>query len=79
MVESVSEADRLRSWFQEGWEGGGGLIVLPLDRVPDTSGNGGLLSRLEATGRGAPWVQALLSDIEMVEDADLLGESSTTR
>jgi chromosome segregation protein len=55
-------------WFRERWSGGGGLVVLALDRVPDTSrASGSLLDRIVAQGDGAPWVRALLDGVELPE------------
>jgi len=64
---------RLREWFDGTWSGGGGLILLPLDRVPEGTGEaaGSLLARVEATGEGGPWVRALLRDVDLVDDGSL--------
>jgi chromosome segregation protein len=66
VVRDASALDRTLTWFTSEWQGGGGLIVLPLDRVPVTAGKaaGGLLDRVGATGPGAPWVRALLDGVE---------------
>ena len=68
VVEDGAALDRTLEWFSNRWEGGGGLIVLPLDRVPDgAGGSGGLLDRIEVHGGGAPWVRALLDGVEIPE------------
>jgi chromosome segregation protein len=62
---------RLNRWFEEEWSEGGGLILLPLDEVPKPEGVGSLFEALEASGEGAPWVRALLAEVELV-DGDML-------
>ena len=70
VVRDTSAVDRMVGWFRDTWTGGGGLIVLPLDRVPDTSrAAGGLLDTLVAQGEGAPWVRALLDGVELSDNA----------
>ncbi len=65
VVRDRSSLQRTLSWFHEDWQGGGGLIVLPLDRVPGGgSGSGGLLERVSVRGEGAPWVRALLDGVD---------------
>jgi len=70
VVEDARVAIRLADWFRDDWKGGGGLIVLPLDRVPDRTGSGSLLDRLVISGPGAPWARVFLDGV------DLAGESS---
>ena len=66
VVRDGAALDRTLQWFSEGWTGGGGLIVLPLDQVPASakSASGGLLGRIEVTGVGGVWVRALLDGVE---------------
>ena len=66
IVQDGASLDQLLGWFGNEWEGGGGLIVLPLDRVPESAGkaSGGLLERIGVSGAGAPWVNALLDGVE---------------
>ena len=71
VVQDLSVAESLRSWFETEWGGGGGLILLPLDRVP-SGGSGTLLSALEPIGDGAPWVRAFLGAVDLVDDDALL-------
>ncbi len=57
--------ERIASWFAESWAGGGGLVLLPLDSVPSTSGDcGGPFGEVRAHGDGQPWVRALLDGAE---------------
>jgi len=65
VVEDAAALDRTLEWFGSSWKGGGGLIVLPLDRVPSGSGpsDSGLLDRISVSGPGAPWVVALLDGV----------------
>ncbi|MGD8319132.1 MAG: chromosome segregation protein SMC [Gemmatimonadota bacterium] len=73
VVRDATAVRRVNAWFSERWDGGGGLILLPLDRVPASgrTGSGSLLEQISATGDGAPWVRALLDGVELVEDAGL--------
>jgi chromosome segregation protein len=66
LVVSDGEAlDRMLAWFGTRWNGGGGLVLLPLDRVPGGgTGRGGLLDRVRVSGAGGPWVHALLDGVE---------------
>ncbi len=70
VVRDGATVDRLRHWFQSKWRGGGGLILLPLDRVPESaaSASGSLLDAVATKGEGAPWVRALLDGVELVEE-----------
>ncbi|HUF75678.1 MAG TPA: chromosome segregation protein SMC [Longimicrobiales bacterium] len=69
VVRDRGAVERTLRWFQEEWRGGGGLVLLPLDRVPASaqSASGGLLARLVPRGEGAPWVRALLDGVELAE------------
>jgi len=80
VVEDSSVAVRLAHWFRDEWKGGGGLIVLPLDRVPDRAGSGSLLDRLELSGPGAPWARVFLDGVDLVaEDSDAMAAQGTGR
>ncbi len=71
VVESTAVALRLVDWFGEKWDGGGGLVLLPLDEVPTVSSPGGaLLESITVDGVGAPWVNALLADVGLVGAAE---------
>jgi chromosome segregation protein len=65
VVRDSETLERIVGWFRQEWSGGGGLIALPLDRVPAAAASGGLLARLTVTGAGAPWVRALLEGVEV--------------
>ena len=69
VVRDRAAVERTLGWFRGEWRGGGGLVLLPLDRVPAsaTGASGGLLARITAKGEGAPWVRALLEGVELVE------------
>lgn len=71
VVEDRGVAQRLSAWFADEWGEGGGLLLLPLDGVPASSNGGTLMSHVVATGKGGPWVHALLSGVDLVEDARL--------
>ena len=68
VVRNSQTADRLIRWFSEDWQGGGGIILLPLDHVPAKS-PGTLLDSVRGIGEGAPWVEALLGEVDLVDDA----------
>ncbi len=77
LVKDSETAGRLQEWHAGSWGGGGGLILLPLDRV-DTSGGkgkGGLLNHLELREPGAPWVKKILDGVELESDYQLSSHS----
>ena len=78
IVRDSQTADRLVRWFSEEWQGGGGLILLPLDQVPD-KGAGTLLESIRAVGEGAPWVEALLGEVDLVDAVGMKGRSVRQR
>ncbi|MDX1646331.1 MAG: chromosome segregation protein SMC [Longimicrobiales bacterium] len=69
VVRDRAALDALLRWFADDWAGGGGLIVLPLDRVPSEASraSGSLLDRVRVVGEGGPWVQALLDGVHLPE------------
>ena len=78
VVQDVKALDLALQWFGTSWRNGGGLILLPLDRVPDFSSVGrepGLLGQVEVSGAGAPWVEALLHGVSKSEGS---GEMTVT-
>ncbi len=81
VVRDGEDVERLRAWFHGEWKGGGGLILLPLDKVPESaaSASGSLLDALGATGDGAPWVRALLDGVEIVEEGAVRGGGPIAR
>lgn len=66
VVADGAAAERVESWFRDSWSRGGGLIVLPLDRVPSPAPGGSLLTVAKPEGVGAPWVEALLGGVDFV-------------
>jgi chromosome segregation protein len=78
VVRDSQTADEIVRWFCEDWQGGGGLILLPLDDVPAKAA-GTLLESVRATGGGAPWVEALLGEVDLVDDAGMEGGSERQR
>ena len=69
VVRDVHTLERLLAWFAETWSGGGGLILLPLDRVPVAKATAGtLLDHVTAHGNGGPWVRALLAGAALAGD-----------
>jgi chromosome segregation protein len=73
VVRDAATVARVHRWFDDAWRGGGGLILLPLDRVPASAeaSGGSLLGRVRAGGEGAPWVRALLEGVDLVEHGAL--------
>ena len=78
VVRDSQTADRLIRWFSEDWQGAGGLILLPLDRVPDKAA-GTLLESVRGVGEGAPWVEALLGEVDLVDDAGTEAQAASMR
>jgi len=80
VVESTDAVSRIADWFNGEWEGRGGLILLPLNTVPATEGSrGSLLDAAKPKGRGAPWVEALLWSVDLVEGDAVGGDSGRSR
>lgn len=80
VVRDTGGALRIGDWFRREWGGGGGLLVLPLDRVPAPPGP--LPEGVRASGAGEGWVRALLGGAEWVDGLEALvsgGSSSATR
>lgn len=75
VVRDMETVARARTWFSDTWGRGGGLVLLPLDRVPSAEANGGLLDHVEVSGEGAPWARALLAGVALVDDP--LGKGET--
>jgi chromosome segregation protein len=69
VLRDGTTVERTLRWFGSEWIGGGGLVLLSLDRVPASasSASGGLLAMVRITGDGGPWVRALLDGVELVE------------
>ncbi len=78
VVRDRQTADRLIRWFSEDWQGDGGLILLPLDHVPDRAA-GTLLESVQGVGEGAPWVEALLGEVDLVDDGESEGGRTRPR
>lgn len=67
VVRDAEAASRFQEWHAGAWKGRGGLILLPLDRLPPEvpAAKESVLSALEVTGEGAPWVRALLAGVSL--------------
>ena len=67
IVRDGATVRRIVEWFSGSWKGGGGLVLLPLDRVPERSDRvgGGLLDDVRAEGPAGAWVRALLEGVEV--------------
>jgi chromosome segregation protein len=70
VVRDLDAARAVRRWFRETWDGGGTLLLLPLDapavRQAAAAADG---HRLGVTGTGAaePWVHTFLAGLEVVD------------
>ncbi len=71
ILKDQEAAIRLLEWYGGAWGGRGGLILLPLDRVPAGEGEGELLEALELSGPGAPWARRLLSGLSLDREGPL--------
>jgi chromosome segregation protein len=78
VVRDGRTAERLIRWFSKDWQGGGGLILLPLDHVPGKA-SGTLLESARGIGEGAPWVEALLGEVDLVDAAGMEGRPARPR
>ncbi len=74
VLRDGAAVDRIVNWFADEWTEEGGLVLLPLDRVPGSSG-GSLLNAVSAKGEGAPWVEALLGEVDLVDTHESGGTS----
>tara|TARA_Y100000588_G_scaffold42153_1_gene40219 strand:+ start:1815 stop:5303 length:3489 start_codon:yes stop_codon:yes gene_type:complete len=72
IVRDQATLQRVLDWFGSTWDGGGGLILLPLDRVPESSSSasGDLLGSVSPVGDGVPWVRALLAGVDLFKGSD---------
>lgn len=71
VVDDGAAAARVRQWFEGTWGRGGGLMLLPLDGVPEPGPAGSLLAAVAPRGAGEPWVRALLAEVALVADDDV--------
>ena len=74
LVEDDQAAARVRGWFAEEWTEGGGIVLLPLDRVGRAAPPGSLMDQLRPEGRGAPWVRVLLAGVDRAQALGSAGE-----
>jgi chromosome segregation protein len=78
VVRDRAAVERTLQWFGSEWGGGGGLVLLPLDRVPGNAAgaSGSLLAQVRTIGDGGGWVRALLDGVEL-SDASSHGRPVT--
>jgi chromosome segregation protein len=76
VVRDGATVARLHQWFDAAWKGRGGLVILPLDRVPASaaSATGSLLERVTLRGDGEPWVRALLDGVSLVDEGSVYAD-----
>jgi chromosome segregation protein len=77
VVKDRKAAGRVATWFKEEWDGGGGLILLPLDNAPESGGK--VPDGVTSTGAGSRWVEALLGGVQLVEEDGLLTDADGLR
>ncbi|MFC1574587.1 chromosome segregation protein SMC [Gemmatimonadota bacterium] len=72
VVRDSAAVKRLQAWYSGSWKGRGGLILLPLDGVPQNSGplSGTLLEALVLKDPGAPWLKAILGGVSLEAQGD---------
>jgi len=69
VVRDRESVRRLADWFAGTWKKGGGLVLLPLDRLPaaGTAAKRGPLAQVRGKGEAGAWVDALLDGVEVEE------------
>jgi chromosome segregation protein len=76
VVDDLAAARRVRRWFRDEWDGGGTLLLLPLDApgVREAIAGADAAARLGVAGQGAaaPWVETFLHGLVVVEGEDAL-------
>ena len=76
VVDDLAAARRVRRWFRDEWDGGGTLLLLPLDApgVREAVADADAAARLGVAGQGAAaaWVETFLHGLVVVEGEDAL-------
>lgn len=76
VVDDLAAARGVRRWFRDEWDGGGTLLLLPLDApgVREAVQDADAAARLGVAGQGdaGPWVQTFLHGLVVVEGEDAL-------
>ncbi len=68
VVDDRSAVERIRRWFLEEYRGPGGLVVTPLDQLPDDRAEAAELPPgVQASGPGAPWLRLLLGGVKLAQ------------
>ncbi|MGD2217793.1 MAG: chromosome segregation protein SMC, partial [Gemmatimonadales bacterium] len=66
IVDDDAAVHRVRRWFLDEYEGPGGLVVLPLDRVDAEAGRDvELPPGFQVSGPAAPWIRHLLRQVSL--------------
>jgi len=66
VVDDAAALVRVRRWFLDEYDGPGGLVILPLDRVSeDEDAHLQLPGGVRVSGPAAPWARRLLKDVEL--------------
>jgi chromosome segregation protein len=70
VVENQDHVEEISRWFENQWEGGGGLILLPCDQVPEV-GEGSLLEVISTKGEGGGWAKFLIGSADILDTTSL--------
>jgi chromosome segregation protein len=69
IVDDAGAAQRVRRWFLDEYDGPGGLVILPLDRLDPGSGSDvELPPGFQVSGPAAPWIRQLLRQVSLSGD-----------
>jgi chromosome segregation protein len=91
VVRDRAATEQVLTWFREGWGKGGGLLLLPLDRLAQAAADGGagaddtadnaplLLDLVQLKGPGGGWVQVLLRGVRVVSESGVLDGGAGSR
>jgi chromosome segregation protein len=69
IVNDTAAAHRVRRWFFDEYDGPGGLVILPLDRLHPDAVEVDLPPDVRVSGPGAPWIRHLLHGVTLRGDA----------
>ncbi len=70
LVDDAESVARIRRWFRDEYDGPGGLVLLPLDRLgEDSDSQVDLPQGFRVSGPGAGWVRRLLRGVSLSGEA----------
>ncbi len=69
VVDDADDAHRVRRWFLDEYDGPGGLVILPLDRLdPDADADVELPPGFKVSGPGTPWIRHMMREVSLRGD-----------